>query len=126
MADACHHVHARAPGAESTTIVIAAGTKKMPEVFELEAEVSLTASDQSLKEEMATTTAADASTATVVIDTMTATVNMTAMTAADAVTKAGIVDVPTVDTRFMRSMITLQSLDLRVMAHLWLSAGRRL
>ena len=106
--------------------MIAAGTKKMPEVFELEAEVSLTASDQSLKEEMATTTAADASTVTVVIDTMTATVNMTAMTAADAVTKAGIVDVPTVDTRFMRSTITLQSLDLRAMAHLWLSAGRRL
>ena len=43
-------------------IVTAAGTDKMSEVFELEAEVLLTASDQSLKEEMATTTAADAMT----------------------------------------------------------------
>jgi hypothetical protein len=126
MADVCHHVRARAPGAESTTIVTAAGTEKMSEVFELEAEVLLTASDQSLKVEMAATTAADAMAVMIAIDTMTAIVNMTAMTAADVVIKAEIVDVPTVDTRFMRSTITLQNLDLRVMAHLWLSAGRRL
>ena len=124
--DVCHHVHARAPGAESTMIVTAAGTDKMSEVFELEAEVLLTASDQSLKEEMATTTAADAMTVMAVIDTMIATVDMTATTVAGVVTKAEIVDVPTVDIRFMRSTIISQSLDLRVMAHLWLSAGRRL
>ena len=51
---------------------------------------------------------------------------MTATTVAGVVTKAEIVDVPTVDIRFMRSTIISQSLDLRVMAHLWLSAGRRL
>lgn len=114
MADVCLHVHARAPEAESTTIVIAVGTEKMLEVFELEAEVLLTASDQSHKEEMAA------------IDTMTAIVSTRAMTATDAATEAEIVGVLTVDTKFMRNTITFRRLDLTVMTHLWLSVGRRL
>jgi hypothetical protein len=120
MADICLHVHARAPDAESTTIVIAVGTEKTLEVFELEAEVLLTASDQSHKEEMAATTVM------VAIGTMTAIVSTRAMTATDAATEAEIVDVLTVDTKFMRNTITFWRLDLTVMTHLWLSVGRRL
>lgn len=113
----------------STMTATAAATERAAEAFELEAEVSLTASAPSLEAERIVTTAATAADAMTVINAigiMTATATTTVTTAADAATGAAIVEDRIVDTRPMRSMITSRSLSLRAMDRLSLSGGRRL
>ena len=114
---------------EIMTIATAAATGRAVEVFELEAEVLLTAFAQSLEDEMIETivaTAADAMTVMTMTGSTIVTATMTATIAADVVTGVEIVDARTVDTRSMRSMTTSLNPILRVMDHLLFSAGSRL
>jgi hypothetical protein len=114
---------------ESMTIATAAVTGRVVEVFELEAEVLLTAFAQSLEDEVIETlvaTAADATTVMTMTGITIVTGTTTATIAADVVTGAKIVDVRIVDTKFTRSMSTSLNLILKVTDRLLFSAGSRL
>lgn len=123
-----HPDHARDLDTEGTMTRIAARTARAVGASELEAEVLLTASAQSLEGEMTEMTAGTAAskmTGMIVTDIMTVTATTIAMTAADAVTEVETVDALIVATRFTKSMTTSPNLALTVTDHLWFSAGRR-
>lgn len=121
MADSLR-ARARVQGTESMVTVIAAGKRRAVEGSELEVEVLLIASAQSLEEETTVTIVADAMSATGLT---TAIAITTVMIVADAVIEAETVDVRTMDIRSTRSTTTSPSLILRVKDHPSCSAGRR-
>ena len=126
--DDCRRGHARGLDTGKTMIEPAVQTVRVEAVSELEAEVSLTASAQSLEDETSARTAATAVGAMIVktaTDTTTVTVSTKVMNVADVVIEVGIADGPIVVTRSTKSMIISPSLIRRVTDHLWFSAGRR-
>ncbi len=127
--EGCRRGHVHVPDTESMTTKTVDRTARAVEDSELEAEVLLTASAQSLGEETTATIVATAVGAMIVMtatDSMTVTVTMIAMNVAGVATEAETIDVPIVDTKSTNSMTTSPSLILRVMDRLWSDAGRRL
>ena len=121
--------HARALDTESMTIATAVVTARVVGAFELEAEVLLTASAQSLEDETTETTAMTAAGAMTVMTETGTTIakgNTTAMTAADAGIGAETAEDLIVATRSTRNMTTSPNLILEEMDLLLFSAGRRL
>lgn len=117
---------AHARDTESMMTVTVAGTERAVEVFELEVEVSLTASARSLVFETIMTTAANAANAANAMTAtgiMTAIVTTIAMTVANVVTGAEIADARIMDIRSMRSMTIIPTPVLSLKDHLSFSVG---